>query len=121
MKKLLATIILKSLFVLGLSGAAWAADINLEWKQSLGADGYEIETSEDLGATWTQVPNLVYTTRIEGTLNLASAIITVADNVLVLVRVGAYNSVGLSWRLEAGVFFNSAWILLPAPTGLGAN
>ena len=101
--------------------AVRAADINVEWKQSAGATGYKIETSEDLGATWTKVPTLVFTLHTEGTLELARATIPVADNVLVLGRCGAYNDAGISWRLESGFFYNSAWMPLPAPTGGGVN
>ncbi len=119
--------LLVPLFVLGLSGAVWAADMPVEWKQSAGAVGYKIQVSEDLGATWNEIQNLTFTTFIllnettQETINMAKSTITIADNVLVLVRVGAYNSVGTSWRLEAGIFYNSAWMPLPAPTGLGAN
>lgn len=101
--------------------AAFAADINLQWGQSERAVGYKIEISIDLGATWTEVPDLTYTTFVEGNLNLAMATITVADNVLVLGRVGAFNDKGTSWRLEQGIYYNSAWMPPPSPTGLGVN
>ena len=108
------------IFVLSVN-TVFGAEVDLEWKQSASADGYKIETSVDLGATWAEVPNLVFTTFTEGTMNLVKATITVADNVLVLGRVGAFNTVGTSWKLESGIFYNSAWKPLPAPTGLGAN
>ncbi len=118
-KKLL--VIFTFLFVLGLSGAVWAADINITWNQSVGATGYKVETSVDNGATWTEILALIFTTRTEGTLNLADANITVADNVLVLGRIGAYNTQGITWRLEAGFWYHSSWMPLPAPTGGGVN
>ncbi len=117
MKKVFMTMVLLVLF----SSVAVPADKEIEWKESQGAVGYKAETSEDLGATWTEVQNLTYTTRIEGALNLATATITVADNVLVLVRVGAFNNAGTSWRLESGAWINTAWQPLPSPTGAGIN
>ena len=119
MKKILLTLMFLFLFPALVRAAD--IDIDIEWTQSTGATGYKVETSVDAGATWVEIPTLTFTTRTEGTLNLANATITVADNVLVLARVGAYNAVGISWRLEAGIFYNGAWRPLHAPTGLGAN
>lgn len=119
--KFIFSICLAVLFSLLFSGSVQASDVPVEWRQSAGADGYKIETSVDLGATWTEIQNLTFTTFTEGTRDLAGATITVADNVLVLVRVAAYNSVGEAWKLESGAWYNSAWKPLVAPTGLGAN
>ncbi len=118
MKKILT---LMCACVLAICSIAHSADINVEWKQVANADGYKIQTSEDLGATWTEVPSLVWTPFTEGLVEKAEATITVADNVLVLVRAGAYDSIATIWRYEHGIFYNSAWQPLNAPTGLGAN
>lgn len=109
------------------SGSVLAADQYVEWRQSVGAAGYNIQTSVDLGATWAEVPNLTYAMFIllnedtQETRRMAGATITFADNILVLARISAYNLGGETWRLESGVWYNSAWMPLVAPTGLGAN
>lgn len=115
-------LILAVLFLLSFSVKVYSADIPLEWRQSEFAVGYKISFSEDFATefvTWTEIPNITFTTRTEGSLELASAIITIPD-VLVLIRVAAYNSTGETWRLEAGAFYNTKWKPSPAPTGLGS-
>ncbi len=124
MKKLTTKLVaISSLLVVALllCNTGFTADIDISWEQSVGADGYKVQTSEDYGATWTEVSNLIWETFTEGTKDKARATITVADNVLVLARVGAYNSNSETWRLESGIFFNSAWKPIIAPVGIGVN
>ena len=113
-------------FLLLISHQVFSAEINVECKAVAGADGYKIEISSDLGATWVEVTGLTWTTHIwtsviEGTQEVVRTSLTVPDNVLVLARVASYNSVGEAWRLESGVFFNSSWKPLLSPKGFGAN
>ncbi len=114
-------IVLAMMFVVLVYSTGYSADIDISWDQSVGADGYKVETSEDFGATWTEVLNLTWEAFTEGTKDKARATITVADNVLVLARVGAYDSNSEAWRLESGIFFNSAWKPIIAPVGIGVN
>ncbi len=114
-------IIIAVVFVTLFCSKAYSAEINVEWKQVVGADGYKLQTSEDFGATWTEIPNLTWTAFTLGNREMATATITVADNVLVLVRAAAYDSQSTAWRLEAGVFYNTSWKPIPAPPGLGVN
>ncbi len=118
MKKILAFL---CACMLSFCSIAYSADVEIYWEQVPNADGYRIETSEDLGANWTEVPNLVWTPYTEGGIAKGKAIIQVADNVLVLVRAGSYDSRMTAWRYEMGVFYNSSWKPLLAPTGIGAK
>ncbi len=118
MKKILAFI---CAFILVICSVAHSADVDIDWKQVTNADGYKIQTSEDMGTTWTEVPNLVWTPFTEDGVAKGTTTITVADNKLVLIRVGAYDSNMVAWRYELGLFYNSAWKPLPSPTGIGAN
>ncbi len=107
-------------------GDLFAAEKHVQWNQSTGADGYKAAISVDSGKTWTELPLLVYesityTSETAPDIKVAKAIITVPDSVLVLVRVGAYNSIGTTWMLESGAFFNSSWSPPPASKGLGIN
>ncbi len=108
------------------SSVAKASDQVVEWQQSPGATGYKIEISVDEGVTWTEITNLTYETYSQTTdagviKYMAFTTITVPDNVLVLARVGAFNAVGTGWRLEAGLFYNSAWKPPEASKGFGVN
>ncbi len=105
-------------------GDLFAADKGIQWNQSAGADGYKASISVDLGVTWTELPVLVYesityTSTTAPEIKVAKATITVPDGVLVLIRVGAYNSVGTTWSLESGAFYNNSWELPPTSKGLG--
>ena len=108
-------------FILAVCSIVHSAEVEIHWEQVPNADGYKLETSENLGASWTEVSNLVWTPYIEGEIEKGKATITLADNILVLVRVGSFNSQMTAWRYEAGVFYNSAWKPLPAPTGIGSR
>ncbi len=118
MKKI---IVLAMMIVLFICSNAYSAEIEVEWEQVVGADGYKLQASEDLGATWTEVPNLTWTAFTLGNREMAKATINVADNILVLVRAAAYDSQSTAWRLEAGVFYNTSWKPIPSPPGLGVN
>ncbi len=107
--------------LLGICSIAYSADVEINWKQVANADGYKIQTSEDLGATWAEVPSLIWTPFTEGGIEKAKATITVADNILVLIRTGAYDSNTTAWQYKYGIFYNSAWTPLSAPTNIGAN
>ncbi len=114
-------IIIAVVFVVLVCSKAYSAEIDVEWQQVPSADGYKLQASEDFGATWTEVPNLVWTPFLLGNREMASATITVADNILVLVRAAAYDSQSTTWKFKSGVFYNSAWGPIPSPPGLGVN
>ncbi len=118
MKKILAFV---CACILAVCSVAYSADVEINWEQVPNADGYKLETSEDLGATWNEVPNLVWTPYTEGGIARGKSTITIPDNILILIRAGSYDSRMTAWRYEFGVFYNSAWKPLLAPTGIGAK
>lgn len=118
-------LILFCLFLFCCSEAAFAEDIDLQWQQADRADGYKVQISEDNGNTWVEISGFTVTlfslqdvdTQI--ITNMAKTTITVADNKLILVRIGAFNNAGTTWRLEAGIFYNTLWKPLNPPSGIG--
>jgi hypothetical protein len=88
----------------------FAAPVNLNWDAVQGATGYVIATSIDNGTTWSAS---------EDVGDVLSYLLTVPDNTLVIIKIGAYGDPGLVWRMDAGTWFNSAWSLLSPPTGQG--
>ncbi len=119
--KLICSIIVFCFFSTCLANCVWAKDVGIAWNQSTKATGYKIELSVDEGASWVKVPDFTATLYTEGTRLKAKTTITIPDNVLVLARVGAFNAQGVSWRLQDGAWFNTAWEPISPPTGLGAN
>ena len=100
-----------------------AAERHLEWSQSLGADGYKVQISDDSGVTWTIIQGLNYATFEEGSKKLAKATILIPDGLLILGRVGAIFGNKTVWKYESGFWYNSALKKkkLPEPTGLSTD
>jgi len=103
-------IILSFLFI---SSSVFGANIIVKWDAQQ-ADGFKIEQSVDLGATWGSELDIP-----DGTAT--SADVTVPDNTLTLIRVGAYNSVGTAWRLNVGVWAHSGWNIPDKPKMIGVE
>ena len=95
-----------------ISCTIFAADINMKWAVSTGADGYNIEQSTDLGVTWLGIK------KVDGG-DVLSTTVNVPDDGLVLLRLNAYNNIGTTWRLDAGAWYNGLWKPLEAPSGAG--
>jgi len=89
----------------------YAADITLKWDASVGATGYRIYRSVDMGATWTMVQETGAVTEFA---------LTGQPDTLTLYRVGAFNSLGDAIRYDAGAW---SWASAPKPpapaTGTG--
>jgi hypothetical protein len=87
-----------------------AADITVKWDASQGADGYSLSQSIDNGQTWSTPQDVG---------NVLTFLYPVPNSGLTLVKVGAYNNTGITWRLDAGVFYNGDWKPLAPPGGVG--
>lgn len=82
---------------------AQAADFTLKWDASVGATGYRIYRSVDLGATWTMVQEVG---------NVTEFALTGQPDTLTLYRCSAFNGTGEAVRYTAGVF---NWASAPKP------
>ena len=109
MKKLI--ILIAAAFLLLSACVANAADVSLEWDAVVGATGYKLYTSYDLGATWEVPTDVTAVTVIEVT--------GVPEDKLVLFRVSAYDVDGESIRLEAGAWYDHRLLPLAAPSSTG--
>ena len=109
MRSLYAIIIL----FLTLTVPVFAADINLRWDPVVGAAGYKIYKSLDLGVTWSPGMDVGNIT--------TSAVLNVEENILVLFRVSAYNSIEEAIRTEYGAWYDHRKKPIPKPSGLGIN
>ncbi len=106
MKKIILIIV----FLL-LPMSVFAHDMVLSWDEDVSADGYGVRQSIDNGVTWTNEVDVG---------SVLATIYVVPDTGLVLVQIGAYNSLGTTWRTDAGLFYNGDWKLLTV-TGLGVE
>ena len=88
-----------------------AADITLAWDPVVGATGYKLYASYDVGATWILFDDAGNVTE--------RAITGVPEDVLVLFRASAYNTNGETVRVEAGVWYDHRLLPLSAPSGTG--
>lgn len=104
---------LSVVFVLLLCVNAQAADITLKWDASVGATGYLIYRSVDMGVTWTMVQETGAVTEFA---------LTGQPDALTLYRVGAFNAQGDAIRYDAGAW---SWTNAPKPpapaTGIGIH
>lgn len=104
------------LFLCGLCHSyASAKEVTVEWGKVGGATGYKIQFSSDVGATWVDVPSFVPVEFTDCGEFFMKTTFTIPDNVLVLVRSGAYNAVSEAWRNGNGTWFHSGWPSLAAP------
>ena len=85
-----------------------AADVTLDWDAVTGADGYRIEMSLDMGATW-QTPVLAPTKPF--------LYKNVPEDKLVLFRISAFNAVAEAINKYAGCWYDHRQKLLH-PTGV---
>ncbi len=80
---------------------AFAADIDLTWDASVGATGYKIYKSEDMGATWgapIDVGNVI-----------VYKYLGVIETKMIHFRISAYNATGESIRYWSGAWYNHLW------------
>lgn len=110
MKKIISLIALS--FMLLSVNTVFGADILISWDVAQGVDGYSLVQSVDNGTTWSTPQDVG---------SVTTATYTVPDSGLVLIRVGAYNSAGITWRLDAGIFYNGDWKPLLPPSGVGVQ
>jgi hypothetical protein len=99
----------------------FAKDVALEWRKTDKADTYRVVVSEDLGLTWNEISGLAFQEFVVGDRDMVSTNITVVDDKIVLIRIGAENKNGISWRADSGVWVNSLWQPPPMPGGFGIN
>ncbi len=91
--------------------SVFAHDMVLSWDEDVNADGYGVRQSIDNGVTWINEVDVG---------PALTTIYEVPDTGLVLVQIGAYNSLGTTWRPDAGLFYNGDWKPLTV-TGLGVQ
>lgn len=104
------TIFLALVFLFLFTAQVQAADITISWDANPKATGYMLEYSIDNGLTWTTPQDVG---------DVTSFLYTVPGNGLVLIRVGAYKTAGITWRLDAGLWYNGDWKPLTAPSSVG--
>lgn len=101
--------------VLFLAGSAQGADLNLAWDPAAGAASYKIQLSTDQGASWA----------VERAVPIASGTTFTwtgaPDTGLLLFRAISVNAQGQAIRTEAGVWYNGAWKVPPAPGSFGVR
>lgn len=105
----------KTFITLGLllfTSSVFAHDMNLSWNSQPDATGYSIRHSLDGGLTWGPETDVGLVTSIT---------YTVPDTGLVLVQVAAYNTNGITWRLDSGLFYNGDWRIPDKPTNMGVE
>ena len=114
MKRLL-TVFLLALFGAGLVGSvfrtALAADITLRFDPSVGATGYEIEMSTDLGVTWGGAQDTGGATTY--------TFVGVPEDMLVLFRAVAYNAAQEATRYYSGAWYDHRNLPILPPSGAG--
>lgn len=103
--------ILLVLIYLIMPALVFAVDVDLKWDASIGATGYKVYKSEDIGVTWG--------TPIDVGNVLVYKYLSVIETKMVLFRVSAYNTVGESIRSWSGAFYNYLWKTTSPPTGTG--
>ncbi len=97
--------------VLLISSMSFATDVSLKWNPSVGATGYKVYKSEDLGVTWgTPVDVGNVTTYIY---------LAVIETKMVLFRVSAYNTTEESIRFWSGAWFDNRLKPINSPPGAG--
>jgi len=103
-----------------------AADINVTWTASPGNPGYKMEYSTDNGTTWSAPKDVGQITPVDyvtasGTHLLVCTYLWkgLPDNGLIIIRVSAYNAVGLATRTDAGAWYNKSWSIPAIPGGVG--
>lgn len=92
------------LIFIGFVFFAWdarAADVIFTWDASVGAEGYKVYISTDLGVTWAEERDAGAQTTFTWT--------GAPDSGLLLFRASAYNAQGEAIRTESGAWFNGDW------------
>jgi hypothetical protein len=105
--------VLLMVLIISVSSICSAADVALKWDPSLGATGYKIQKSLDLGVTWLapiDVGNV--------TLYLYTG---VEEGALILFRVSAYNAAGEGIRTWSGAWFDFRKKPVLPPSGVGVQ
>lgn len=104
-------IILLTIGIVLMASVSFAVDIPLKWDASIGATGYKIYKSEDMGVTWgtpVDVGNVTTYTYL-----------AVIETKMVLFRVSAYSANGESIRYWSGAWYDQRLKPIASPTGLG--
>ena len=109
MKNLIVAILL---ILFGFS-FGYAADVSLKWDASVGATGYKIYKSEDLGVTWSALVDVGNVTTY--------TYLNIIETKMVLFKVSAYNSLGESVRHWSGAWYDHTKRPILTPGGTGIN
>lgn len=105
------SILFFTVVVLCLSSPVLAVDTKLAWDPSVGASGYKIQMSVDLGKTWGEARDAGAGT----TFTWVGA----PDTGLLLFRVSAFNSTSEVINTRAGAWYCGDWVPPQPAGGLG--
>ncbi len=109
MKNMLFSLILSGALLV--SSVVFAKDLTVKCDLDTLAIGYIVEESDDLGITWVEVSN---------TSSNIAVIVNVPEDKHIMFRFANYNSVGKTYRYDAGVWYNGTFTvpLIPSNTGM---
>lgn len=81
-----------------------AADVTVMWDAVSGSTSYDLEQSTNTGTSWALNKN-VLASACTGTPARCTATIVLPATGLVLVRIGAINSIGKTIRYDSGIWY----------------